>query len=424
MSTSSCSLTSGRTQRHPVGKMHLKSLMILSPNMQEVALQAEPDVREFRQLFDVYSVASGSAKDLSSFVRQLRDDPDFAIDFWGLTRSLRLKEKGYLTDEELFTLIVIAAAGPDFSPSNAQIADLLSELHNLLAVWSEAPPAKEKSRRDALAPMPEKPDGKASHAGGQSSRRPTAEAGPQPYKGGYVALAAVLLSGTMIFVGSGMVYRHSSMGAGGFVVASGSERIADESVRNLDHAIGDSIAHPPSAFSPGGSIQAHSSAPAILATGSTTRGSGESRSLRKVSLQAFGTDSVAEAHRSGGKTPIRLVERNSNFSSKAPFMSYGLGKSRRVTLSSGVMAANLLESHPPSYPRLASMARVQGPVVLQAIVSGRGTVESVHVIKGPHLLRGAASDALLKWRFRPYLANGKPAEVATIVTIDFALEAK
>jgi TonB family protein len=228
----------------------------------------------------------------------------------------------------------------------------------------------------------------------------------------------------MIFVGSSMVYRHSSMGAGGFVVASGSERIADESVRNLDHAIGDSIAHPPSAFSPGGSIQAHSSAPAILATGSTTRGSGESRSLRKVSLQAFGTDSVAEAHRSGGKTPIRLVERNSNFSSKAPFMSYGLGKSRRVTLSSGVMAANLLESHLPSYPRLASMARVQGPVVLQAIVSGRGTVESVHVIKGPHLLRGAASDALLKWRFRPYLANGKPAEVATIVTIDFALEAK
>jgi TonB family protein len=398
--------------------------MILSPNMQEVALQAEPDVREFRQLFDVYSVASGSARDLSSFVRQLRDDSDFAIDFWELTRSLRLKEKGYLTDEELFTLIVIAAAGPDFSPSNAQIADLLSELQNLLAFWSEAPPAKEKSRRGAFSPMPEKPDGKASHAGGQSSWRPTAEAGPQPDKGGYVALAAVLLSGTMIFVGSGMVYRHRSMGAGGFVVASGSERIADESVRNLDHATGYSIAHPPPAFSPGGSIQAPASAPAILATGSTTRGSGESRSLRKVSVQAFDTDSVAEAHRSGGKTPIRLVERNSNFSSKAPFMSYGLGKSRRVRLSSGVMAANLLESHPPSYPRLASMARVQGPVVLQAIVSGRGTVESVHVIKGPYLLRGAASDALLKWRFKPYLANGKPAEVATIVTIDFALKAK
>ncbi len=392
--------------------------------MQEVALQAEPDVREFRQLFDVYSVASGSAKDLSSFVRQLRDDRDFAIDFWELTRSLRLKEKGYLTDEELFTIIVIAAAGPDFSSSKAQIADLLRELHKLLAVWNEAPPAKEKSRRDALAPMPEKLDGKASYAGGQSPRRPTAEGGPQPYKGGYVALAAVLLSGTMIFVGSGMVYRHRSIGAGGFLVASGSERITDESVRNLDHAIGDSIAHPPPAFSPGRSIQAPSSAPAILATGSTTRSSGESRSLRKVSLQGFGTDSVAEAHRSGGKTPIRLVERNSNFSSKAPFMSYELGKSRRVRLSAGVMAANLLESHPPSYPRLASMARVQGPVVLQAIVSGRGTVESVHVIKGPHLLRGAASDALLKWRFKPYLANGKPAEVATIVTIDFALKAK
>jgi protein TonB len=86
------------------------------------------------------------------------------------------------------------------------------------------------------------------------------------------------------------------------------------------------------------------------------------------------------------------------------------------------MAANLLESHPPSYPRLASLTRIQGLVVLQAIVSKRGTVESVHVVKGPYLLRGAASNAVLSWRYKPCVLNGKPIEVATIVTVDFALK--
>jgi protein TonB len=86
------------------------------------------------------------------------------------------------------------------------------------------------------------------------------------------------------------------------------------------------------------------------------------------------------------------------------------------------MAANLLESHPPSYPRLASLTRIQGLVVLQAIVSKRGTVESVHVVKGPYLLRGAASNAVLSWRYKPYVLNGKPVEIATIVTVDFTLK--
>jgi protein TonB len=99
-----------------------------------------------------------------------------------------------------------------------------------------------------------------------------------------------------------------------------------------------------------------------------------------------------------------------------------MGTSRRIGLSSGIMAANLMEWHPPPYPRLATLARVQGPVFLQAIVSERGTVESVHVIKGPYLLRRAAADTVRTWRYKPYFLNGKPVDVATIVTIDFALK--
>jgi protein TonB len=106
---------------------------------------------------------------------------------------------------------------------------------------------------------------------------------------------------------------------------------------------------------------------------------------------------------------------------KASVTTCRAGKSHLVGLSSGMMTANLLESHPPLYPELARLTHVQGPVVLEAIVSGHGTVESVHVIKGPYLLRGAASNAVRTWRYKPYISNGRPAKVATIVTVDFIL---
>jgi TonB family protein len=64
---------------------------------------------------------------------------------------------------------------------------------------------------------------------------------------------------------------------------------------------------------------------------------------------------------------------------------------------------------------------MQGNVVMQAIISRNGTVESVHVIKGHRLLRGAATSAVRAWRYRPYLINGRPVEVATIVSVDFTL---
>jgi TonB family protein len=85
------------------------------------------------------------------------------------------------------------------------------------------------------------------------------------------------------------------------------------------------------------------------------------------------------------------------------------------------MAANVLSSPQPSYPKLASLTRMQGEVVMQAIISKEGSIEDVRVIKGHRLLRSAATNAVRSWRYRPFLINGQPVEVATIVTVDFKL---
>jgi TonB family protein len=98
------------------------------------------------------------------------------------------------------------------------------------------------------------------------------------------------------------------------------------------------------------------------------------------------------------------------------------GWKQGIRVSSGVMATNLIESQPPNYPRLAKLTHIQGPVVLQVFISKDGTVDHVNAVKGHRLLRGAAKNAVQRWRYRPYLVNGRPVEVATIVTVDFSLD--
>jgi TonB family protein len=92
-----------------------------------------------------------------------------------------------------------------------------------------------------------------------------------------------------------------------------------------------------------------------------------------------------------------------------------------VSVAPAVMEENLVMSRVPAYPDVARADHIEGPVVMQAIISKNGTVGHLHVIQGDPLLRSAASEAVSKWRYRPYTVNGKPVEVATTVTVDFKL---
>jgi TonB family protein len=90
-----------------------------------------------------------------------------------------------------------------------------------------------------------------------------------------------------------------------------------------------------------------------------------------------------------------------------------------INVAPSVMEANLVLSRVPVYPDVAKADHVEGPVVAKAIISKAGTVENVHIIQGDPLLRRAAAEAIYKWRYRPYLLNGQPVQVATTITVDF-----
>jgi TonB family protein len=86
------------------------------------------------------------------------------------------------------------------------------------------------------------------------------------------------------------------------------------------------------------------------------------------------------------------------------------------------MESRLTVSRVPAYPETAKASRIQGQVVIQAIVSKDGTVKRLHVIQGDSRLRSAAMEAVYKWRYRPYMLNGQPVNVATTITVDFDLD--
>ncbi|OGF64550.1 MAG: hypothetical protein A2Y62_06940 [Candidatus Fischerbacteria bacterium RBG_13_37_8] len=76
----------------------------------------------------------------------------------------------------------------------------------------------------------------------------------------------------------------------------------------------------------------------------------------------------------------------------------------------------------PEYPTVALLPRIQGEVVLEAIINTKGTVESVRIVKSLHpILDKAAMKALDKWRFEPGKVNGRPVKAYFLLTIHFKI---
>jgi periplasmic protein TonB len=92
-----------------------------------------------------------------------------------------------------------------------------------------------------------------------------------------------------------------------------------------------------------------------------------------------------------------------------------------AVVSSGVMTGQILYKVTPVYPAIARAARVDGTVVLEAVISKAGTIENLRVVSGSPMLEQAALDAVKQWRYRPYQLNGEPVEVETTVNVVFTL---
>jgi len=92
-----------------------------------------------------------------------------------------------------------------------------------------------------------------------------------------------------------------------------------------------------------------------------------------------------------------------------------------VNVSQGVSEGLLIKKTAPVYPASALRMRMEGTVELQATISATGDISAVKVLSGDPSLARAATDAVKRWKYKPYLLNGSPVEIQTQVTINFKL---
>jgi TonB family protein len=74
---------------------------------------------------------------------------------------------------------------------------------------------------------------------------------------------------------------------------------------------------------------------------------------------------------------------------------------------------------------MAQLVGQHGEVVLHAVITETGEVESIEVIRAPRPelgLAAAAVEAVAGWRYDPGRYRGRPVRVALTVTVEFHLE--
>lgn len=115
------------------------------------------------------------------------------------------------------------------------------------------------------------------------------------------------------------------------------------------------------------------------------------------------------------------VAREEDVASEANLQPRILGPGM-IGASPALMAGRLMYAPRADYPALAKMAHLQGKVVVQAVVGKNGRVIRADAISGHRLLRGAAVREVYGRRYRPYLLDGRPRDVTTVVTVNFRLK--
>jgi TonB family protein len=77
----------------------------------------------------------------------------------------------------------------------------------------------------------------------------------------------------------------------------------------------------------------------------------------------------------------------------------------------------------PEYPLLARQMKVQGAVLLNALIGRDGGIQNLQVLSGPAILADAAREAVKQWRFKPYVQDGQAVETQAKITVNFEIRA-
>jgi TonB family protein len=90
---------------------------------------------------------------------------------------------------------------------------------------------------------------------------------------------------------------------------------------------------------------------------------------------------------------------------------------KKITKNAAVEAA----TYKPiaQYPGLAQQLKIEGTVDVEVVIAETGTVEKVNIVSGNPVLTKTAAETVKKWKFRPFLDEGKPTKVLASLSFVF-----
>jgi TonB family protein len=120
----------------------------------------------------------------------------------------------------------------------------------------------------------------------------------------------------------------------------------------------------------------------------------------------------------------RLVARNEAPVMPVPAEVASQAEQQPIKIDASKMAGNKIGGSNPVYPEAAKKAHISGSVLIHAIIDEKGNVEDAKVLREnapDDSLAEAALNAVMNWKYRPYLLNGNPTAVETTITVNFSL---
>jgi periplasmic protein TonB len=93
----------------------------------------------------------------------------------------------------------------------------------------------------------------------------------------------------------------------------------------------------------------------------------------------------------------------------------------RLVVSRGVSEGHLVRRVEPEYPAIARQARIEGDVLLRAVIGRDGSIQNLSVVSGHPFLARAALDAVRQWQYQPFLLSGRAVEVDSEILVRFRM---
>jgi protein TonB len=92
-----------------------------------------------------------------------------------------------------------------------------------------------------------------------------------------------------------------------------------------------------------------------------------------------------------------------------------------IRIGAAVKPPTKLKDVQPVYPEAAMGSKLQGTVIVEAIIDGSGAVADTRIVRGVPEFNDAALKAVSQWEFTPTLLNGEPTAIICTVTVTFQL---